>query len=328
MISDFASFIELFSAIYLTISLDDLLLRRFWTPDYAKKLRNGLESISMPDIAKRPTVNAAAESYVKEEKRSRRRGTLMFSLTVLLLIVIGYENTISQIGQVGQAGIYSTLFLLTLVIYVFDEVFMKTWWRVLLSAGFLSLFVYVVYHILPNIDAIKPYINGNCPVMASFAKAFLVFTLVFPVFWQLLRNRIYTHYYLSYILSEVSDRAKDYNDALAFDTRKGHKMSSVAKPYLDVTGQAISSGDGDRPIKPYLDVLQTELSSIVYIPSLLPLIKYSYKTYKRSHYSKRQLDKYYKLYKSRSPLPKMEKFCVEEGINFKALHDYHLHKIK
>lgn len=53
MISDFSSLIELFAAIYLTISLDDLLLRRFWTPDYKKKLESEFEKIKMPEMAKK-----------------------------------------------------------------------------------------------------------------------------------------------------------------------------------------------------------------------------------------------------------------------------------
>ena len=37
MIDDFSSFIELVAAIYLTISLDDLLLRRFLDPRLCKE---------------------------------------------------------------------------------------------------------------------------------------------------------------------------------------------------------------------------------------------------------------------------------------------------
>ncbi len=328
MISEFASFIELFAAIYLTISLDDLLLRRFWTPDYAKRLERGLESISIPNLAKRPTLSSAVASSKKEENRSRKRGALMFALMVLLLIIIGYEETISQIGQIGQAFLYLSLFVLTLIIYVFDFFFLRKWLGVLCAVIFLSLFVIIVCCFLPSVSFYKAIANRESPLLVSYAKASLVFTLVFPVFWQLLRNRIYTHYYLSYILGEVNDKANEYNNALMFDTKKGHKMSKVATPYLDVTGQAIASGDGDRPIKPFLDVLLGELSRIVYVPSLFPLLKYSYKTFRDGHYPKRKLKKYYKEYTSRNPLPKMEKFCEEKGIDYNAFHDFHIRRIK
>ena len=48
MISNFSSLIELFAAICLTISLDDLLLRRFWTPDYEDKVKKEFANIMMP----------------------------------------------------------------------------------------------------------------------------------------------------------------------------------------------------------------------------------------------------------------------------------------
>lgn len=328
MISGFASFIELFSAIYLTISLDDLLLRRFWTPDYAKRLELGLRSITMPELVKRPTVTAAADSSKREESRSRKRGMLLFALTVQLLIIIGCEDTLLNIGQIGLSCLYCLLFLLTLIFYVFDDLFLKTWKRVLLSVVFLSMFIVFYCYFLPLIGLYKPYIDERIPLMNTVAKVAMIFTLLTPVLWQLIRNRIYTHYYLLYILNVVNEKAKEYSEALAFDTKKGHKMSDVAKPYLDVTGQAIASGDEDRSIKPFLDVLQRELSSITYVPSLLLLVKYSYKTYAESHYSKHKLDRLYKLYMSKKPLPKMEKFCEEEGIDYNALHGYHLRKLK
>ena len=66
MISDFSSLIELFAAIYLTISLDDLLLRRFWTPDYKKKLESEFEKIKMPEMAKK-TIIKRTEDYSSYE---------------------------------------------------------------------------------------------------------------------------------------------------------------------------------------------------------------------------------------------------------------------
>ena len=209
MISDFSSLIELFAAIYLTISLDDLLLRRFWTPDYEKTVNTEFASIKMPEIAKRPIIKTTGEYSAYEEKRSRKRGGLMFGLTVMLLIMIGFNEYFSPLGQFGKATLLIVFLFIELIIYVFDKSCLKSWWSVLCSSILIPVILGITALTLPETDSYKRLAEDSYEVLVLIAKIFMVATLVLPVIWQLIRNWLYSHYYLNYIADQTRVKAKE-----------------------------------------------------------------------------------------------------------------------
>lgn len=328
MIANFSSLIELFAAIYLTISLDDLLLRRFWTPDYEKKVTEEFEKIKMPDLAKRPTIQNAAQLSVDVEKRSRKRGGLMFGLTVSLLIIIGFEEYFVSLDLFCRASLLLLLISGISLVYIFDYFFLKSWWSLLWVTLLMPLFIGVIAFVLPHFSiCAKMNESDSGGSLVIVVKIVLVLALILPVVWQLFRNWMYTRYYLQYIIDQTSVKAKEYYMALRCDPSKGHKMSEIAQPYLNAVGKAVAAGNGDRPIKPFLDILQKELSKIEYVPTLYPLLKYSSQSYKKKHLSRRRLKKLYTKYKCYPKLPSMEKFCEDEKINYEAFKAYHLEQI-
>lgn len=327
MISDFSSLIELIAAIYLTITIDELLFRRFWTPDYAKELEKGMKQIQMPTLVKRSTIEKATALSSYEEKRSRKRGAIMFSLSVILLVIIGFEEYFTPIGDIGRAGLLSSLVLMFMLIYFFDDCLLKSWWSVLVWDVAISLLIGVATIILLQIDGYESIAKetGGCYIL--FARLFLVIALIMPVMWQLFRNWIYTQYFLSYILGQTRIKAKEYNEALRYDHTKGQKVKDVAIEYHDAVLQAVAAGSGDRPITSFLDVLKENLNRIEYVPTLRSLLKYSYRSYHKSHISKRRLTKLYSKYMTIQPAPKMEKYCDNEGICFEKFKAFHLKQI-
>lgn len=327
MISDFSSLIELFAAIYLTITVDDLLFRRFWTPDYAKKLDKEMEKIKMPALAKRSTIEKTTILSSLEERRSRKRGAIMFGLSVILLIVIGFENYFAPLGDIGRSGLLSLLVLFVLIIYFFDDCLLKSWWSVLTSVVVVPLLIGLVAIFLPLLAGYEDRAKESHEGYVLLARMFLVVALILPVLWQLFRNWIYTGYYLTYIIEQTKDKAKDYNDALRYDHTKGQKVKDVATEYHDAVLQVVAAGSGDRPITSFLEILKENLAKIEYVPTLIPLLKYSYRSYKKKHISKRRLKNLYDRYKTILPAPKMEKFCEDEGISFEKFKAYHLKQI-
>lgn len=327
MISSFSSLIELFAAIYLTISLDDLLLRRFWTPDYAQKLELGFNKIKMPDLAKRPTIERTKNYSSYEEKRSRKRGGLMFGFTVLLLIIVGFEKYFSPLGELGQSVLLALLCFAELIAYLFDQTFLKSWWSVLWTTTLIPLVIIVIGLTIININEYEVFVQFEHRWMAFAARILVILSLILPVIWQLVRNWIYTCYYLLYIVDQTSIKAKEYHGALRYDHAKGDRINEVAMAYHDAVVGAVVAGAGDRQITPFLNVLQNELKKIEFVPTLIPLLRYSYQSYKKSHPSNRTLKRMYKKYHSLSRLPRMEQFCDNEKINYEVFKEYHRKQI-
>jgi len=327
MISDFSSLIELFAAIYLTISLDDLLLRRFWTPDYKKKLESEFEKIKMPDMAKKPTIEKTEDYSNHEESRSRKRGGLLFCFTVILLIIIGFSGHFTYFDELSKALILILMSLSILIIYLFDDRLLKNWWSVIWASTLVPAFTTLLIIIAKNIGFYQNAVEGNYDWLVLISKIVVVATLVLPVIWQLVRNWIYTRYYLNYIVDQTTIKAKEYDGALRFDVAKGHKVQDVAQPYHDAVVQAVAAGKGDRQITLFMDVLKSELEGIEYVPTLMPLLKYSYKSYKKNHMTNKKFQRLYKKYQSIPKAPKMEKFCEDEGVSFEKFKEYHLKQI-
>lgn len=328
MISNFSSLIELFAAIYLTICLDDLLLRRFWTPDYEEKVKKEFAKIRMPEIAKRPTLVNTSKYTSIEDSRSRKRGGLMFGYSMTLLIIIGFENYFKSLGQFGQAWLMISLIGAIIIVYLFDWFLLKSWWAVIKATIVIPAVIGVIAFFLPQLHGYDTFAEENHIWLVLLTQIFLVVTLVFPVFWQLIRNWLYTHYYLNYIVDQTKEKAADYNVALLCDSKKGHKVADVASVYHDAIVQAVAAGGGDRVITPFLKILESELNKIEYVPSLLPLVRYSIDYNKKHNPSDKKLKMLYEKYKTCNPLPKMDKFCKDNEVDLTMFRGYHQKQIE
>ena len=315
MIAEFSSLIELSAALYLTISLDDLLLKRFWTPDYGAQVQNEFKKIQMPNIAKRATIDNANNLSTIEDNRSRKRGGLLFSLTVILLIISGFEEQIRGDVDAISASVEGTMICMFLLVYAFDNLFIRNWWHVLLFALFIPGSCLIIGQ---GVIALSPGFIASLESTEFDEKALrtvMLIALLAPVLWQLLRNWVYSKYYLQYIIGETKKKAGDYDAAIKCD---GHNLTDIAPQYLNVVGDTFAAGDRDRPITPFLNVLQDELSGIEYVPSIIPLIRYSFNLYKKPRLPKRKFEQYYVEYSQMQHPPKLEVFCRQRGIDYKS----------
>lgn len=321
--SSFSSLIELFAALYLTICLDDLLLRRFWTIDYAQKVESKFSSIKIPPLAKKQVTDEANKLSSEEEKRSRKRGAIMFGMSIILLIIIGFEDTFLKYGTPILSTSFSIIAVYFLIHYIWDGKLLKSWWKVLEIIIIGALLFSICVFGAARSNQISNYINTKLAFFDLGAQILLVITLVVPILWQLFRNWLYSSYYLDYIFDLASEKAADYNIAITFDVKK-IKMTKVAVDYQDIVSVDVASGNQDRQITQYLEVLQKNLSSISYIPTVDDLLKHSLQIHKKKNLSNKQLKKLYNEYISLSPVPKMLDFCTNKGIQYEIFHDFYL----
>lgn len=325
MIGNLSSYIELFAAIYLTISLDDLLLKRFWTPDYKAKMESSLKGIDMPDVAKEKTVEKAESISSVEETRSRKRGIVLFSFSVLLLVFIGLEEDLSISSKNFESIGLITASLLYCFTFVFDRTCLKTGWRVLVCSVTVPLLVIGLGLILGNIASTTVFMNSESTFWMLFSKIVIILSLILPVLWQLFRNWIYTRYYLLYIVEETTIKAEEYNYAVNFDTKKGYKMNLVGANYQNAVAEKISQNQQDREITPFLNTFMDEMNSIDFLPHLSSLLSYSFlmhKKYYPSSYRLKRLSKRYDSLESLGKKPTLEAFCKSNGVDYLRLREF------
>lgn len=312
MIGSLSSFIELFAAIYLTITLDDLLLKRFWTPDYTLEMENAISGIKLPNIAKNDVLKMSRSILQDEDKRSRRRGGLMFYSAVLMLILIGFES-----GSKGYSTVEGvTLILYSLFIsisYIFDEIFLRSTLKVIISI-IVSTILAVFFGLSVSCCDKLACLSTIVPKLSNLVKFIIIAFLILPVLWQLLRNLIYTRFYLRYIVYVIDKKAKEYNYAVEYDRSKGSQMSLVARPYMDIVADKIATSDRDRTITPFFNVLKAELLSVDYSPNIANLFRSSIRIHRRMCPTKRTLDRLCKKYNSSSRIT-IKDFCEEHNVD-------------
>lgn len=321
MISAFSSYIELFAAIYLTISLDDLLLKRFWTPDYESKMSKALKSIKMPGVALSSILQQTKSLSRIEEARSRKRGVLMFGLTVWLLILSGFEEKLLMVGQNGEAIILIALSILTLIAFGFDDRFLKTGWSVIIVTLLIPFIVSLIFLSSRRCEFICMFYSRADIVLVFSAQLLLLFSLLLPVVWQLFRNWLYTRSYIQYIVDETSMRAKEYRYALSY--QKGtHQMTKVAKPYMNIVADSLGDNWQDLQITSLINTLKSELSKIVFVPRMLVLLRCLHERKRKYHPGKHRLNRLVKEYENQNTKNRIDQFCQEHNIDTAAFKAY------
>ena len=247
MIGDLSSFIELLAAIYLTIVLDDLLFKRFWTPDYEQELKIALSKIDLPTIAKTELFKRANAISCVEDRRSRKRGVIIFCFAMLMLVFIGFENYDFFNETNMEAVLISSFALCALAVYIFDSLFLKSAIRVAIFLLLCPIVVLIIYFLLANIIIVDQ--KSPCFIIwKTSANIIVLCLLILPIVWQLFRNWVYTRFYLQYIVYVANQKANDYNYAVNYDHSKGSKMDSVAKPYMNCVAESIANQEQDRAI--------------------------------------------------------------------------------
>jgi len=321
--SDLSSYIELFAAVYLTISLDDMLLKRFWTPDYEKEMEQAFKRINLPDVAKGKAFARASSLSSIEESRSRKRGVIMFSLSVLLLIFIGLEDCIPFLkNETGYICVLILTFLYS-VVFLLDELFLKTGSRVFVVAFCTPVVCSLLIYALVSDARLELMLQSGLSINWELvSKCFVIIALLMPVLWQLFRNWLYTRFYLLYIVEQTAMKAKDYNYAINYNQKKGDKMSLVAKPYADFVAETIAQGDQDRQITPFMNTLMDELESVDYLPVLSSLIYQSYLMHRKHYPSVARLKKLSKQYDALRKKVPLEEFCKKHNVEDYRLREY------
>lgn len=308
MISSLSPFIQLFAAIYLTMCLDNLFIRRFWSQKYNVKINNALDSINMPVEARKPTIRRAKKINEVEELRMRKRGTFMFIMAVFLLILIGFEEDLANVaGCITLSYSYCFLTYMVIVFYLLDESIMSHW----LKEYFLTLILIVVFFVLLfalSHLGIYMYDSKDEGVM-RIARIMVVLVLSIPVVWQLFRSWLYAKYYLSYVLSEVKVKAGNTNN------------SEKATP-VEITGGEAFAAKNDAPVNPDIDTYMEKLSKIDFFPSFWPLLDKSWKSFWYSNPLPHKCKRLYWACAGLGSVEEKKEYCEKNHTSYKSVMDY------
>lgn len=339
MISSLSTYIQFLAAIYVTICLDNVIGKRFWSPNYYDLVTNELS------IFKRFISSPKQELLEKEIKRkakqlddrSRKRGTLMLFYCALLMFYSSFEcDYVSTIPACSQSFLsyfpFFVVLMISLTLVIFYDYIFKRWRRLLLVILFQTIMFVICLILIKNFCISKQWL------FIKYTKLIIAFLLPIPIIHQLYFNWLYSTAYLFYLKCEVRDEFEKYQTSKKAYEQKDKNMAD--KSYYQAFTNILLDNNPDNILTELNKTLYEHLEKRCTPPSSFDLFKFWIKrnddenlptipqslsseeenmsvnrelehTYDRSKY-----DQYYNEYEAINPKSKLKFFCLEKGLNY------------
>lgn len=283
MMSSFSSLIEFVAAIYVTMSLDTLFSKSFWTPDYVKKVEATLSAVGIPTTLINKLSNVISDTSDKEQRKGSLLGILMLMYSVSLLVCIGFEpaemSKITIIIGYNNAITFSAI--MVLLCFVGLSFCKKISFKTILFFGAVLVGISIVAFILFDEMTI---------IHQPWREIIVIVALLFPILIQLFRNWLYSTIYLKYMEQKVGICYRKYDEALRFN---GNEITSIDPKYQNAVHTAMRTQTSqDKRIDEFVKILEKDVSQYVSVPSVYSLLlswaKYQWNYNKNPMHTKEQ----------------------------------------
>lgn len=338
-----SSYIQFIAAVYLTMSIDQLFGRYFWSVYHYKSINGLLRSAKVPSVNQKEILDVAKSAEEQEVKQSRKRGTYWLLICLLLLIYTGFETP-----MILSADIYSFYIVVPIafLIYAFGKYILNQWKKVYaVVCGLVILFFILKWIFIKYVSSYASlHVESTARELIYFKWAIII-AISLPIIVQMLRNWLYSHLYLKYVESHIYKCMNEYNAARAFKT--GDEISEIAAIYHNAVNHKVSKfKKEDEFIRDVSVIVSQEITKETKMPSLFMLIGTYFSRDKIKLVQLNEIDysemlsesvggskekrlteselyeAYYQEYIHIKPIPKLEKFCKEKGIDYQKFKKF------
>lgn len=266
-LQNFSSLLEVFTAIYVSMFLDDIL-KNIWTPDYKKKISQLIEGMRIPAISffvKKVEDNIDVNAKEISD-HMKRKATFLLVYCLSLLLLAGMESKSVVLPQYG----YLIVTMLSVLAFLF--VLLGRWTFAKFSRVVICLLVYVIVFVLLYYTGIPKYLSSlawfkTVDYNVSIVAVLTVITL--PVLWQLFLIWVYSSLYKGYMQEKTSREAYVYGKAyLAYKIKD---MAALPKKYEMVAKDFVKEQpkDGDTSLNSLNSILVRRLEILCELPNIL-----------------------------------------------------------
>ena len=278
-LQDIGSLLEVFTAIYVSMFLDDIL-KNIWTPEYKKRISQLIEEMKIQAIS---YFVKKVEDNIDENAKGisghmKRKSTFLLFFCLSLLFLAGIETRSVVLNQ------YGFLIVTVLSFVALACVFLGRWMFKKYKRVFLTMLLYGIFFILLLFARFQNYINDLTILQLNNYYVALISVLVvltLPIIWQLFLIWIYSSLYKGYMQERISREAYIYGKAyLAYKIKdmaalpKEYEM--VAKDFVNTTSQ-----EGDTSLSSLNTILEKRLEMLCELPNVLKVffswIKYIFR---------------------------------------------------
>lgn len=226
MLGEYSSLIEVLTATYFTMCIDDVL-RSIWTPRYAQKVALLLDQIDIP-IAKnmRTDIERHVETFTSAIKKHMKvKSIFMLVFCLILLFLVGLESHLNWlkngVNEVELVFRMSILFLLFICLgkYTFKK--FST-----LIYDFLIMGIIIICLYVHNFS-----ITDNNFITENRVLCFMIMVLLIPILWQIFQCWVYSSLYYGYLKAKTKEE-----QILLTRAKQAYRIRQVAAAPVEYYG--------------------------------------------------------------------------------------------
>lgn len=215
--SELNTFIQFFAAIYLTITIDNLVFKRFWTPDLyslvERKLKEFQFALSTP--LNMQLMGKIRDFAVLIDRRARRRGGYMLLMCISTMIYTSFESYY-QIAPEYYFAFFITL-CCSFVGY-FVGMFIFTKWKHVTLTYFVFVVIFVINIVVLDKTTLgtswNSYFTSNSEYIIVLIKCVTIVFFVVPLLIRLFLNWLNSTVYINYLVDELAQEKDRYEKTI------------------------------------------------------------------------------------------------------------------
>lgn len=255
ILSNFSSFLEVITGVYISMGMDDVL-KGIWSPKYYDELESVLKEnyLDGHDEFIERIVKTNTEKAESIKNYMKNRAIFLFATCLILLLLCGYESIYDSTGTEFGISMFFLVFWVA-VLLLFNRFFFSTKQRTAFAIGLLMFLSAITYQIN------QMYIHWE--ISSTVLVVSVLVTLILPVLWQTFMCWMFSSAYKGYIRHKLVVGKKNYE--LAKRGLDEHNPDIIPKRYKDIyTKVSIQSENAEQAknncLDHYLELMENEIA--------------------------------------------------------------------
>lgn len=228
MLNELNTIVQFLAALYVTITIDNIVIRRFWTPDLYMIVKKTLTKFdfALSSPAQEGLLASIQASAAIVEKQSRLRGAYFLLLCISILVFNCFESNISD---TASPVFYFSILVTLIVACLFYIYGMYRWiqWRSIIICYVILLLVFTLNVLLPlHIDSFngwRAWMTSYVTTILILDKIFIIALLSIPILIRLFLNWLNSSVYVNCLNEKLNKEYESYKktaDAIKTKNRK------------------------------------------------------------------------------------------------------------
>lgn len=228
MLAELNTIVQFLAALYVTITIDNIVIRRFWTPDLYMIIKKTLSKFdfALSSPAQESLLMSIQGSAAIVEKQSRLRGAYFLMLCISMLVFNCFESNITDTAS----PVFYFSILITLIVaclFYISGMYWWTQWRNVIICYVILLVLFTLNVLLPLHIAIFngwiTWMTSHVSTIILLDKIILIALLSTPILIRLFLNWLNSSVYVNCLNEKLNKEYESYKttaDAIKTKNRK------------------------------------------------------------------------------------------------------------